>query len=276
MTTVDIESDSQHLLALAHADNGVDVDEAETEEAEEDVEDDDDVDDDVPQPSSVLGKRLNGESNGMPDGKRLRQSTEDNVIDLGDEEEDEEDADDDEDDDTDSSAHHRPYSKNGSKQFMSKGNRSAGQFQQGNEPTSQQNSNLQHLLDSMDRKTKSELFSDALETCGAELFQGHESWRDQLLIKACRLHPAFVSSINELAHQSGSYNTPVVLSGDEDDDDDDDGDDEADDDEVDSSHSGGADNDVGTQSGDDDDDDGLALGDDDDLELGELTDLVDG
>ncbi|RHY52096.1 hypothetical protein DYB30_005484 [Aphanomyces astaci] len=136
--------------------------------------------------------------------------------------------------------------------------------------TSQQHSNLQRLLDSMDRKTKTELFSDALELCGNDLFTGHEAWQDQLLLKACRLHPAFVSSINELAHQSGSYNTPVVLSGDEDDEDEED---DADDYDDDASFA----QDNGDDNGDDnDDDDALNLvedDEDDELELGDLSDL---
>ncbi|RQM24471.1 hypothetical protein B5M09_008839 [Aphanomyces astaci] len=135
---------------------------------------------------------------------------------------------------------------------------------------SQQHSNLQRLLDSMDRKTKTELFSDALELCGNDLFTGHEAWQDQLLLKACRLHPAFVSSINELAHQSGSYNTPVVLSGDEDDEDEED---DADDYDDDASFA----QDNGDDNGDDnDDDDALNLvedDEDDELELGDLSDL---
>ncbi|OQR92289.1 transmembrane protein [Thraustotheca clavata] len=96
-------------------------------------------------------------------------------------------------------------------------------------PVSTHSPNLQRLLDSIDRKTKTELFSDALDTCGNELFQGHESWRDQLLIKACRLDPSFVTTITDLARPNGTSNSPLILSGEdeedeaEEDDEDDDG-----------------------------------------------------
>ncbi|ETV67655.1 hypothetical protein H257_16245 [Aphanomyces astaci] len=278
MAAVDIES--QQLLlhtettiaAFDIPNNGGAADDAETEEAEEDLDDDDDDNSVSHVASASLGKRLHDAtaSSTASDGKRLRPNDPESVIDLGEDDEDDEedDDDDDDDDDVDSSAV-RPYAKNGSKQFMSKGNRSMGQFDD-SEPASQQHSNLQRLLDSMDRKTKTELFSDALELCGNDLFTGHEAWQDQLLLKACRLHPAFVSSINELAHQSGSYNTPVVLSGDEDDEDEED---DADDYDDDASFA----QDNGDDNGDDnDDDDALNLvedDEDDELELGDLSDL---
>ncbi|CAK4067735.1 unnamed protein product [Aphanomyces euteiches] len=267
MTAVDIEAEDL-LQANALYDVGDDIDEAETEEAENGAETPE-----LNDVSDILGKRLNSApQSSLPNGKRLRQNNEGTVIELGDDDDDDnDDEDEDDDNDTDTSVP-RPYSKSSSKQFkfMSKGNRSASQFDQGAESTSQQHSDLQRQLDSMDRKTKTELFSDALELCGAELFQGHEAWRDQLLIKACRLHPAFVSSINELAHQSGSYNTPVVLSGDEDDDDDDD---PVEDDTVDDDDANPV-NEATSPSGEDDELNLVEDEDDDDaLEFGDMSDL---
>ncbi|ETW08270.1 hypothetical protein H310_00897 [Aphanomyces invadans] len=278
MAAVDIESQQLHLHAEASAYDNPNVDgadDAETEEAEEDMYDDNDDNDSLHGPVSSLGKRLN-DSTAAPDGKRLRTNDPDSIIDLG-EEDDEDDDDDDDDEDTDSSPALRHYAKNGaSKQFMSKGNRTMGQFDHDDtDPASQQHTNLQRLLDSMDSKTKMELFQDALELCGNDLFTGHEAWQDQLLLKACRLHPAFVSSINELAHQSGSYNTPVVLSGDEDDEEDDE---DADDDDDEGSASLIQGTEAPAQDDDDDEGDAEALNfveddDEEELELGDLSDL---
>jgi hypothetical protein len=205
------------------------------------------------EPTESLGKRLHAGKGYVPEGKRMRHiSSVEDVIDLGDEEEDD-DEDDDADDSEESSTLRRAFSKNDAKNFSMKMGNSSGLAYEQNQ-AAPHHKNLQRLLDSMDRKTKTELFSDALEMCGNELFQGHEAWRDQLLIKACRLQPSFVSSINELAHQSGSYNTPVVLSGDEDDDDDADA--EAEEDNIDADE----------DEDEDEEDDEVEVPDDDEIE----------
>ncbi|KDO32445.1 hypothetical protein SPRG_02922 [Saprolegnia parasitica CBS 223.65] len=254
--TITDDDDDVHVAVV---DDG-----AETEDVEADDED----------PLSVLGKRPHEDmSDASPQGKRLRKDAVD-VIDLGDEDDDDDDDDDDEDDEDEdrhvvSVSPHRPFSKNDAKNFNMKNAKASGAaYEQAQAPLSTHSPSIQRLLDSIDSKTKMELFSDALETYGNDLFHGHESWRDQLLIKACRLDPSFVTTITELARPSGAYNSPLVLSGEEDEadvEDDDDDDDTSSVEIIEPQEQEIA------QSGDDEDDDELNLvSGDDELNLGDF------
>ncbi|OQR94621.1 hypothetical protein ACHHYP_01029 [Achlya hypogyna] len=262
MSIVELEHTLAEDMGVAIVDDG-----AETEDVENDGEED------LP----LLGKRLHeDDDNEFPQGKRLRGDLVD-VIDLGEDDDDDDDDDneqDDEDDNEDSNyvvsaSPHRPFSKNDAKNFNMKNAKApgAGYTSGQTAPLSTHSPSLQRLLDTIDRKTKMELFSDAFETYGDDLFQGHESWRDQLLIKACRLDPSFVTTITDLARPNGAYNS--VLSGEEEEAEDDEDEDEDDDDGTSSVEI--IEQEVTPSCDDDDDELNLVSGDDDTLGLDDLT-----